>query len=157
MFTAWNALRSFHPLDRLLDDVMNDVTGTALGTANSHTAFTPAIDVRANDDEVVFVCDVPGLKHDDLEITLEEGVLSIKGQRRYEGNDKDRVWLGRSYGAFARSFTLPEYVDADRMTADLADGVLTIRVPKEPKAKPRKIQIGGSASPQLNENNPEKK
>lgn len=141
MFQAWNALPM---LDRLLDDVMTDVTGTALGTANTQSTFAPAIDVRANDDEVVFHCDVPGIKQDDLEITVENGVLTIKGQRRYEGSDKDRVWLGRSYGAFARSFTLPDYVDPDAMTADLADGVLTLRVPKQPKAKPRRIPIGSA-------------
>jgi HSP20 family protein len=140
MLTAWSALPM---LDRLFDDVMNDVSGTALGTGEAKRAYAPAIDVRANDDEIVFVCDVPGLKHEDLEVSVSGGALTIKGQRRYEGSDKDRVWLGRSYGAFARSFTLPELVDADRMTADLADGVLTIRVPKQPKAKPRRIAIGG--------------
>ena len=144
MLKAWNALPM---LDRLLDDVMTDVTGTALGTANNtQSTFAPAIDVRANDDEVVFVCDVPGIKEDELEITLESGVLTIKGQRRYEGHDQDRVWLGRAYGAFARSFTLPDWVDPERMTADLADGVLTVRVPKQPKAKPRRIPIGTSST-----------
>jgi HSP20 family protein len=141
MLTTWG----FPMLDRLIDDVMNDVSGTAFGTNGSRNAYAPAIDVRANEDEVVFACDVPGLKHEDLEITLESNVLTIKGQRRYQGGEKDRVWLGRSYGAFARSFTLPDGVDPDNMTAELADGVLTVRVPKHPKAKPRRIQIGGGS------------
>jgi HSP20 family protein len=139
MSNAWNA---FPMLDRLLDDVMTGVAGTSLGTAAPARNFAPAIDVRANNDEIVFTADVPGLKQQDLEITLEEGVLSIKGQRRYEGNGKDKVWLGRSYGAFERSFTLPDTVDPDRLSADLADGVLTVRVAQSPKAKPRKITIG---------------
>jgi HSP20 family protein len=148
MLTAWNA---FPMLDLLFDDVMQDVSGTAHGTA---TTYSPAIDVRANDDEIVFVCDVPGLKREDLEVTVEGGVLTIKGQRRYEGKGNDRVWLGRSYGAFTRSFTLPDLVDADRMTADLSDGVLTIAVPKQPKAKPRRIEIGGgNGHNQLGESN----
>jgi HSP20 family protein len=140
MLTAWNA---FPMLDRLFDDVMNDVTGKAFGTASTQSTYNPAIDVRANEDEIAFVCDVPGLKREDLEITIESGVLSIKGQRRYEGDEKDRVLLGRSYGAFANRFTLPDFVDAEHMTADLADGVLTVKVPKQPKAKPRRIEIGG--------------
>ena len=149
MLTAWNA---FPTLDRLLDDVMNDVTGTAFWATATERAYTPAIDVRANDDELVFVCDVPGLKHEDLEITLENNVLTIKGQRRYDGNEKDRVWLGRSYGSFARAFTLPEFIDSEHMTADLADGVLTIKLPKQPKSKPRRIPIGaGRAHRQLGE------
>ncbi len=139
MMTAWTA---FPMLDRLFDDVMNGVAGTALGTAEASRSYVPAIDVRANTDEIVFVCDVPGLKKDDLEITLEADTLTIKGQRRYEGDENDRVWLGRAYGSFERSFTLPDVVDPEHMTADLADGVLTIRVPKKPEAKPRRIEIG---------------
>jgi HSP20 family protein len=150
MLSAWTA---FPMLDRLLDDVMNDVSGTAFGTGATKSTYAPAIDVRASDDEIVFVCDVPGVSRDDLEITVEGGTLTIKGQRRYEGKGTDRVWLGRSYGAFARSFTLPDLVDADRMTADLADGVLTLRIPKQPKAKPRRIEIGGGSDrKQLGEN-----
>jgi HSP20 family protein len=147
MLTAWNA---FPMLDRLFDDVMDDVTGKAFGTTPTQSTYNPAIDVRTNEDEIVFVCDVPGLKREDLEITLENGILGIKGQRRYEGNDKDRVLLGRSYGAFANRFTLPDYVDPEKMTADLADGVLTIKLPKQPRAKPRRIEIGaGNGHKQL--------
>lgn len=142
MLTAWNA---FPTLDRLFDDVMNGVAGTALGNVKTQAAYSPAIDVLANAEAIVFVCDVPGLKHEDLEVTIESGTLTIKGQRRYEGGAKDQVWLGRRYGSFERSFTLPELVEAENMTADLADGVLTIRVPKKPQAKPRRIEIRGSA------------
>lgn len=146
MLTAWNA---FPMLDRLFDDVMNDVTAKAFGTAAQST-YHPAVDVRVNDDELIYVCDVPGFKREDLEITVESGVLSIKGQRHYEDKQKKRVLRGRS--AFANSFALPDYVDAERMTADLADGVLTITVPKQPKAKPRRIQIGaGNGHKQLGE------
>lgn len=137
MLSAWNAALPVSMLDRLFDDVMSDVRGTASGAT-----YSPAIDVRANDEEIVFVCDVPGVKQEDLEVTIDKGVLTIKGQRRYEGNEKDRVLLGRAYGSFARSFTLPEGVDADRMAAELADGVLTLRVPKQPKPQPRRITIG---------------
>jgi HSP20 family protein len=147
MATAWNA---FPMLDRLLDDVMTGVTGTSFGPAAPARSFSPAIDVRANTDEIVFTADVPGLKQQDLEVTLEDGVLSIKGQRRYEGSGKDKVWLGRSYGSFQRSFTLPDTVDPEKLSAELSDGVLTVRVAQLPKAKPRKITIGVNA-PQLSE------
>jgi HSP20 family protein len=133
-------------LDRLFDDVMTGIAGTAFGTAAPARAFSPAVDVRANEEEIVLFADVPGVKKEDLEVTLENGVLTIKGQRRYEGSDKEKVWLGRSYGAFERSYTLPETVDPERLTADLADGVLTIRIPQQPKAKPKKITINAHAS-----------
>jgi HSP20 family protein len=140
MWTAWSA---FPVLDRLFDDVMNGAGGTALGTAAAEGTFSPAIDVRANDEEIVLACDVPGLRREDLDVTVASGTLTIKGQRRYVGGQKDRVWLGRRYGAFERTFTLPDHVDADAMTADLSDGVLTLRIPKKAVAKPRKVEIGG--------------
>jgi HSP20 family protein len=137
-------------LDRLLDDVMTGVAGTAFGATTPIRSFTPALDVRANDEEIVFTADVPGLKQEDIEITLDDGVLTIKGQRRYQGNGKDKVWLGRSYGSFTRSFTLPDTVDPERLSADLADGVLTVRVAQQPKARPRKITIAPrKTAPQL--------
>lgn len=145
MNAAWSA---FPMLDRLFDDVMTGVGGTAFKASSPVRSFSPDIDVRANDEEIVFTADVPGLKHDDLEITLDDGVLTIKGQRRYEGSGKEKVWLGRSYGSFSRSFTLPDTVDAERLAADLADGVLTVRVPQQPKARPRKITIA-PRSPEL--------
>ena len=142
MSTAWN---TFPMLDRLLDDVMTGASGTAFGSPTTARSFTPAVDVRANETEIVFTADVPGLKQEDLEITLDDGVLTIRGQRRFEGNNKDKVWLGRSYGSFERSFTLPDTVDPEHLSADLADGVLTVKVAQQPKPKPKKITISPRA------------
>lgn len=146
MLSRWDAVST---LDRMLDDVM----GSTLGTATSAITFAPAIDVRTSDDEVVFVCDVPGVRQDNLEVTLENHVLTIKGTRKFDGKENEQVMLGRAYGSFTRAYTLPEYVDDEKLTAQLADGVLTIRIPKAAKAKPRKIRINGSGqdSKQLRE------
>lgn len=138
MLSAWNAVSA---LDRMFDDVM----GSAFGTALSSRSFEPAIDVRANDDEVVFSCDVPGVRQEDLEVTVENRVLTIKGSRRFESSKEEQVMLGRAYGAFQRAFTLPDHLDDQKLEAKLADGVLTIRIPKHAKAKPRKIEIGGGS------------
>lgn len=138
MLSTWNGFTVF---DRLLDDVM---TGAG-GTAQTARTFSPAIDVRANETEIVFTADVPGLKDKDLEITLHEGVLTIKGERKYEGNDKDKVLLGRAYGAFSKSYTLPDTVDPEKLSADLADGVLTVKVAQQPKREPKKIAITPTA------------
>jgi HSP20 family protein len=143
MFARWEAVS---PLDRMLDDVM----GSMLGTATSPRTFDPTIDVRVDQNEVVFVCDVPGVKQEDLEITLENHVLTIKGTRKYANRENEKVMLGRAYGSFQRAFTLPEHLDSERLEANLADGVLTIKIPKAAKAKPRKITIGsGEEAKQL--------
>jgi HSP20 family protein len=146
MLATWNAVTA---LDRMLDDVM----GSAFGAATNSRTFNPTIDIRTNDDEVVFVCDVPGVKREDLEIVLENHVLTLKGSRRFDASDKEQVVLGRAYGNFSRSFTLPEGLDEEHVAAELSDGVLTLRIQRHPKAKPRKIEIGsgGSSPKQLNE------
>ncbi|AKU98830.1 Heat shock protein, Hsp20 family [Labilithrix luteola] len=157
--------------DRLFDDAMTDVMGGTLGTAHASKTFTPAIDVHVTEDEIVFACDVPGVKASDLEVTIDKGVLTIKGQRKFESPQQSaassanaastevaaqdptakaqaasrtangKVWLGRSYGSFARSYTLPEGIDAEKMVADLSDGVLSVRIPKVAKPKPRRIEV----------------
>ena len=145
MLSTWDAVST---LDRMFDDVM----GSAFGTATNPQAFDPSIDVRANENEMAFICDVPGVKQEDLEVTIENHVLTLKGTRRFESKQDEQVMLGRAYGAFKRSFTLPDYLDDSNLDAHLADGVLTIRIPKHARAKPRKIQIGtGSSSKQLKE------
>lgn len=145
MLAHWNAVTT---LDRMLDDVM----GSAFGTATNTRTFAPNIDVRSTEADIVFVCDVPGIKQDDLEITLVERTLVIKGSRRFESRENERLLLGRAYGSFTRTFTLPDAVDEEKLAANLADGVLTIKIPKHPKAQPRKITIGASpATKQLDE------
>lgn len=137
MLSHWTAMSS---LDRMLDDVM----GTAIGAATNPRTFDTAVDVRTNADEVLVVCDVPGVKREDLAIDLENHTLTIQGARRFERKEGEKVMLGRAYGSFKRVFALPDDVDEDNLTADLTDGVLTVRLPKQAKAKPRKITIGGA-------------
>jgi len=143
MLTTWNR---FSQLDRYFDQVMDDVMGRPIGGSLVAPTFEPHVDVRANDGELVLTLDVPGVKQSELEIKLENGVLTISGERKYSGNSDEKAWLGRRYGAFSSSFALPDYVDADHATAQLSDGVLTVRVPKHERAKPRKIAITAGAA-----------
>jgi HSP20 family protein len=139
MLTAWDSVSL---LDRVVDDVMRGSYGTATNPRN----YQPEVDVRSGEDRIVFHFDVPGVKKEDLEITLEKDILTVKGSRKFQaGNPKEQLLLGRSYGTFTRSFSLPDYLDHEHLTASLADGVLTVEIPKGQKAKPRRIQIGGEA------------
>jgi HSP20 family protein len=150
MLTLWNDVPLLD-FDRVFDDVMRSAFGTSGAAINAQT-FQPAIDVRSDDEKIIFECDVPGLKHEDVEVTFDNHVLTIKGTRKLETtSDKQRVLLGRAYGSFSYRYTLPEGADADHMTAHLSSGVLTVRVPKLPQAKPRRIAIGGGTdAKQLN-------
>ncbi|HEY0840921.1 MAG TPA: Hsp20/alpha crystallin family protein [Vulgatibacter sp.] len=133
--------------DRLFESVIDEMSGPRFAKLGTNGVYSPAIDVLENADAIVFHCDVPGFKSEDLEIELASGVLTIKGRRRHEGNGDERLLAGRRYGAFVRSFTLPEIADGERMTARLADGVLSIHVPKHAKAKARRIPIESSTEP----------
>ena len=135
--------------DRLLDDVM----GTSLGTATNRRTFVPEIDIFARDGQVEVICDLPGVSRADVEVTVQGRLLTIKGVRRFDGDKgKDaQVVLGRSYGAFSRSFNLPSDLDTDNLKAALADGVLTLRIPKHEKARARKVEIGSGPEPKLGE------
>jgi HSP20 family protein len=146
MLVKWDAATT---LDRMFDDVM----GSMLGAATNSQPFDLALDVLTTNDELVVTCDVPGVKSEDLEITLENHVLTIKGARNWESQDDNsrHMVLGRSYGAFARSITLPQYLDEEKLAANLSDGVLTIRIPKHPKARPVKIAITTQQEKQLKE------
>lgn len=138
MLTAWDPVRL---LDRMVDDVMNGSYGTATSSKN----FVPAVDVRSDDDRVAFYFDVPGVKKEDIEISLERGVLTVKGARKFDaGSAKEQLLLGRSYGSFTRSFSLPDHLDDEKLAANLTDGVLSIEIPRLQKAKPRRIEINGS-------------
>ena len=137
MLSVWDPVRLF---DRMVDDVMH----TSLGTATNARSYAPEVDVRSNGDRVLFSFDVPGVKKDDIEITLENGVLTVKGSRKFEPTAaKEQLLLGRSYGTFSRSFSLPDHLDEEKLSANLTDGVLTVEIPKLQKAQPRRITIGG--------------
>ena len=107
--------------------------------------WTPAVDIYETDQhEVVLKAELPEVKRDDINITFENGVLTIRGERKYDDTVKRENFqrVERHYGAFSRSFTLPATVDASRISASHKDGVLTIRLPQREEAKPKQIEIG---------------
>ena len=143
MLTAWDSVN-------FLDRMVNDVMRGSYGTATNARSYSPEVDVRSNEESVVFHFDLPGVKKEDIEITLEKDVLTVKASRKFQAGDpKEQLLLGRSYGSVKRSFSLPDGLDQEHLTASLADGVLTVAIPKGQKAKPRRIEIGGASTAQL--------
>lgn len=107
-------------------------------------AYAPAFEVKETADSYVFQADLPGVKEGDLEISLTGNRLTIAGKREEEktqGTDRYYAYE-RSYGTFSRSFTLPDGVDGDHVSADLKEGVLTLVVAKRPEVQPRRIELG---------------
>ena len=109
--------------------------------------FALVLDVKETKDGYVIKADLPGLKDDDLAISMTGNQLTISGKREEEREEGVRYYvLERSRGSFARTFVLPDSVDAERVTASLKDGVLSLHIPKRPEAQPRKINIGKGGS-----------
>ena len=101
------------------------------------------VDVRREGEELVMEAELPGLSHDDIEINVENGILTISGEVKEatEENKGSYHLKERRWGKFSRSFRLPETADGEKVTAELKDGVLTLRVPTREEAKPRKIPV----------------
>ena len=106
-------------------------------------AWVPPVDVAETQEKILVRAEVPGMKQDDIAIEFENGVLTIKGDRKLQKNGDDITWhrVERTYGNFVRSFTLPRTVDAERITATYRDGILEVEVPKKEEAKPKQIRI----------------
>ena len=105
--------------------------------------FSPSFDVNENKDGYVFRADLPGVREDDLEISLTGNRLTISGKREQEKHEQGDTYYAseRSYGSFSRAFTLPDGTDAENVKAELKNGVLQVIVPKKPEVQPKKITI----------------
>jgi HSP20 family protein len=140
----WNPFEEF---ENLLDRY-NKSGGKNLskqyGTDLSFADWAPSVDIEEAEDKYVIKADLPGVDKKDINVKLENGVLSIRGEKRIEketGKDTKQHRTERFYGTFARSFTLPEAVKADKVDASYKDGVLLLAIPKAEEAKPKSIDI----------------
>jgi HSP20 family protein len=142
------------------DQIFNDVFGTNGGRTNGSSTLmrAPETDVVETEKEIRVVTEMPGLKRDNIEIDVENNVLTIRGEKREERTEGEQGrWhlAERRYGTFSRSFVLPRDVDAENIQASFADGVLTVSVPKSEKARRRRIEIGAmGGQQQLGEQQP---
>lgn len=131
-------------LDRMFNQMLQDVWGAQVPSEGvASRTWLPAVDIREKNDALMFAMELPGLTKENLEITLENNVLTIAGERKFEKETKGEEFhrLERSYGHFSRSFTLPTGVRTDKVEANFEHGVLNIVLPKEENAKPKKISI----------------
>lgn len=105
--------------------------------------WAPLVDISEDDKEYLIKAELPGLKKDDVHISVEKGVLTITGERKFEKEEKDKKHhrVERAYGSFVRTFIVPDDAEADKVAAKFQDGLLTIHIPKSEKAKPKQIEV----------------
>src|SRR4026209_1581293 len=128
-------------IDRLFDDTF----------ARDGNTFTPAVDIKENDNEIRLELELGGMKPEDVEIMAENGVLTVRGEKRSERKEGDETRyqvIERTYGTFMRTFQLPQGIDEDQIKADFDNGVLTLQIPKAALPQPKRIEIGAGRGKQ---------
>ncbi len=142
----WEPFRGVATLQDQVNRLFNDVFERT-GEESSLSAWAPAVDIYETERELVVKADLPEVDPKDLDIRVENNILSIRGERKFEKNVKEENYLRveRSFGSFARSFTLANTVNPDAIKAEYLNGVLTLTIPKREEAKPKQIKVNVNA------------
>jgi len=144
--TRWNPFKDLDELENRLSTVFGR---TPLRRQNGEqesmtiAEWSPLVDITEDDKEYLIKTELPEVKKDDVKVTVENGVLTITGERKFEKEEKGRKYhrVERAYGNFVRSFTLPDDADANKVNAEFKDGVLKVHVAKSEAAKPKHIEV----------------
>jgi HSP20 family protein len=109
-------------------------------------AWAPSVDIYENKDHIVLEAELPGMKQEDFDLSIENNVLTLRGERKFEKTEESDNYhrVERSYGAFTRSFTLPQTVSPEGATAEYNNGVLRVTLPKREETKARRIEVSGT-------------
>ena len=144
--TRWG---TFQGLNSLQDQV-NRLFGHAAGQSGEAdvTAWAPPVDIYETEQALVVKADLPDVEEKDIDVRVENNTLTIRGERKFEKDVKEDNYLRveRTYGSFLRSFSLPETVNSEGITADYKNGVLTVQMPKREETKPRQIKVSVSVA-----------
>jgi HSP20 family protein len=141
----WDPFRELHTLRDEMNRVFARTVGDrpSGGAAAAGAAWAPPVDILDTAEAFVIKAELPGLRPEDVEVELDEDVLSIRGERRFEEDVEEGRYhrIERAYGAFARTLHLPQGVRQDDISATFTDGVLEVRVPKAEEVRPRRISV----------------
>ncbi len=143
--TRWNPFREMEELQHRLLSVFN-LTAPRRGDGQESITvaeWAPLVDIIEDDKEYLIKAELPEMRKEDVKVTVENGVLTISGERKLEKEEKGKRYhrIERAYGSFVRSFTLPDDADADKVSAEFKDGVLKVHVAKSEAAKPKQIEV----------------
>ncbi len=142
----WEPFRDFMTLREAMDRLFEESFVRPRREWVAPAEATLALDMYETEDSVVVKSAVPGIKPDDIDITISGNILSISGETKVEEEVKEEDYIRRErrYGSFSRTVTLPEALEPDKAEASFEDGVLTLNIPKAPEAKPKVIKIKGT-------------
>lgn len=141
---SWRPMRDVFSLQEEINRMFDDLLGRMpVERREERRTWTPAVDVYETPDSLVVEVEAPGMDKKDLHLSIQDNVLTVKGERNWEEKKNDRHYhrVERAYGQFQRSFTLPAVADTTRVKAAYKDGILTITLPKVEEAKPKEISV----------------
>jgi HSP20 family protein len=152
--TRWDPFRDVLTLQNRLNSLFQDYNrGQNEGDLVSTAAFVPPVDIYEDEHKIVLKLEVPGLKQEDLDIQIENNTLTVRGERKFEKEEKEENFhrIERRYGSFFRSFTVPNTVNTESVKASYDAGVLRVELEKRAEAKPKqiKVQVGSTGSKQV--------
>src|SRR6266446_4113375 len=140
----WDPFRDMNVLQDRMNRLFEDAGhGWRSSEPSATTAWSPAVDIFETEGEIVVKAELPGMERKDITLNLENNVLTLRGERRFQKETKDDNYhrIERSYGNFSRSFSIPAVVDEEKLRADDKDDVLKIVQPKKEQSKPKQIKI----------------
>ena len=144
----WNVLPEMSILQRQMNRLFDEATQNWNGDANTPNGWSPETDIYETETDLVLQADLPGFNAKDIDIVVENNVLTIRGERQFEAKVQPEGLhrMERSYGKFSRSFTLPASVNAQKIQANYKNGVLSVTLAKAEHARPKRIQIAATAA-----------
>ena len=140
-YEPWDVLKQMQSeLSRMLGE--HD-RGSDDGSSIATSRWIPAVDIKEEDDRFIIRADVPGVDRKDIDVTMADGMIVIKGERKLESQDEEKGYrrIERAYGTFYRRFSLPDSADAEKITANCSEGVLEVVIPKREAIKPKRITV----------------
>ncbi len=147
VMTRWEPYRELTSLQNRLSRLFEDQFGNGREDSLTAGAFIPPVDIYEDEHSILLKLEVPGIDEKDLEVKVENNVMTVSGERKFEKEEKEENFrrVERRYGSFTRSFTLPNTVNAEDVSANYENGVLKIKLGKRAEAKPKqiKVNIGG--------------
>jgi HSP20 family protein len=146
----WSPFTRMESLRSEMDQLLNSFFGTPPSAGANEALWYPRVDLREHDQEFVLVADLPGMQQEDINISVENNILTLQGQRTFEHDDQHGPngyahYRERAYGTFCRRFTLGAAVDAENITATYKAGVLEVHIPKTAAAQPKRIAVQSAA------------